>query len=415
MKRLLFVTPELPWPAHSGGKIKSLRFLQSLAERYEVTLVCPLKLEDESYLSQFHAVSPCSEHLHDPVAVPRNLGSLITSYWQRLPLNVVRTESSSLRHEIARVADDYDIIVLDHYEVFSYLPASYEGLTIYHAHNAYYLMWERYALQPGNPLFRLAAWLESRRVKRYEHRVCLAADLVFASPNDIQLLLSSGADPGKFHTTYHLGDDTQLELPSLDFCSSDKRLMYVGLLGWEANVAGLLWFIEHVWPLLVIEHPDLRFDIVGKNPDARLVNVVSKTQGIELKGFVADLQTVYQKSRVSVAPLLFGSGMKVKVLDAMARGMPTVTTSVGAEGIDVSSGEHLLVADDARTMAKHVGSLLEDEVLWHRLERNSRDLIRSRYTWKSMFQTMHRAIDGALGIASERSGKRGIDVPHYAS
>jgi glycosyltransferase involved in cell wall biosynthesis len=114
----------------------------------------------------------------------------------------------------------------------------------------------------------------------------------------------------------------------------------------------------------------------------------------------ADLQAIYRDSRVSVAPLLFGSGMKVKVLDAMARGMPIVTTSVGAEGIDMEHGKHLLVADNPDDMANEVDRLLTDPDLWQRLQVNSRALIRERYTWRQLFTQMHRTLDSGL-----RSGK----------
>ncbi|MCX2980595.1 glycosyltransferase [Halieaceae bacterium IMCC14734] len=396
MKKLLFITPELPFPAQSGGKVKSLKLLQTLAERYEVTLACPLKLEDASYLEEFYTISPCRNHLHDALHIPRSFGNLARSYLSRIPLNVLRSHSPQLQAGIAALAGEQDIVFLDHYEVFSYLPPAYDGLTVYHAHNAYFKMWQRFAELPGNPAMRFAAWLEARRVKKYETSVAQLTDLTFAAPNDARELADLGVDAAKLHQTFHLGDDQQLELPDLLHAATSKKLMYVGFLGWEPNAQGLLWFIEQVWPKLVKRHPELRFDIVGKNPDQRLQAAAANWEGISLKGFVPDLQEIYRDSRVSVAPLLFGSGMKVKVLDAMARGIPTVTTSVGAEGIDVEHGKHLLVADKPHDMANAVDRLLTDPQLWQRLQLNSRDLIRRRYTWSALFKQMHRTLDMGL-------------------
>ena len=400
MKKLLFITPELPYPAQSGGKVKSLKLLQALAERYQVTLACPLKLDDASYVEEFHAISPCSNHLHDAVNVPRSPGNLIRSYLRGIPLNVHRTHSQRLQAEIAAVAGEHDVVFLDHYEVFPYLPQKYAGLTVYHAHNAYFKMWERYAQLPGNPAMRLAAYFEAKRVRDYEGSVARLTELTFAAPNDALELKLLGVADDKIHHTFHLGDDEQLELPDLRHADTVKKLMYVGFLGWEPNAQGLLWFIEQVWPQLVQRHPDLRFDIVGKNPDQRLQAAAASWEGISLQGFVPDLQDIYRDSRVSVAPLLFGSGMKVKVLDAMARGMPIVTTSVGAEGIDMESGKHLLVADTPDDMANEVDRLLTDSDLWQRLQVNSRALIRERYTWRQLFTQMHRVLDAGL-----RNGK----------
>ena len=396
MKRLLFITPELPYPTQSGGKVKSLKMLHSLAERYEITLACPLKMDDAMYVEEFHGVSPCSEHLHEAVNIPRSPRSLITSYLRGIPLNVHRTGSARLKRRIAALANSYDVIVLDHYEVYPYLPTSYQGLAVYHAHNAYFKMWLRYAELPGNPVLRLAARIEASRVRAFETAVAAAVDITFAAPNDVSELMAQGVTADKLHNTFHLGDDRQLDLPELRYEDTQKKLMYVGFLGWEPNAQGLLWFVERVWPLLLQRHPDLRFDIVGKNPDPRLQKAVADFNGIKLRGFVSDLQLIYRDSRVSVAPLLFGSGMKVKVLDAMARGMPTVTTPVGAEGIEIENGKHLLVAEDPSTMASHIDGLLTDPALWQRLQHYSRALIHERYTWRQLFNQMHRALETGL-------------------
>ena len=396
MKKLLFITPELPYPAQSGGKVKSLKLLQALAERYDVTLACPLKMDDAKYVEEFHAISPCRAHLHEAVHVPRTPVNLVMSHIRGVPLNVYRTHSHQLQADIASVAPQHDIVFLDHYEVYTYLPREYQGLTVYHAHNAYFKMWERYAQLPGNPAMRLAAHIEARRVRKYEATVAASTDLTFAAPNDALELGKAGVPTDQIHETFHLGDDRQLELPDLRYADTAKKLMYVGFLGWEPNSQGLLWFIEEVWPLLVKRHPDLLFDIVGKNPDQRLQQAVAPHRGITLKGFVPDLQEIYRDSRVSVAPLLFGSGMKVKVLDAMARGMPTVTTSVGAEGIDLEPGKHLLLADDPAAMAASIDSLLTDPQLWQRLQHNSRALISERYTWRQLFIKMNLAMSNGL-------------------
>lgn len=396
MKKLLFITPELPYPAHSGGKVKSLKLLHSLAERYEITLACPLKMDDAMYVEEFHQVSPCREHQHEVVNIPRSSRSLIASYLRGVPLNVHRTGNASLKRCIATLANSYDVIFLDHYEVYFYLPASYRGLAVYHAHNAYFKMWQRYAELPGNLALRLAAGIEAFRVRAFEVKAANATHITFAAPNDASELMAQGVPADKFRNTFHLGDDSQLDLPELRYEDTQKKLMYVGLLGWEPNAQGLLWFIEKVWPLLLKRHPDLRFDIVGKGADRRLQEAVAGFEGITLKGFVSDLQTIYRDSRVSVAPLMFGSGMKVKVLDAMARGMPTVTTAVGAEGIEIENGKHLLVADDPSMMADHIDGLLTDPELWRRLQHYSRALIHERYTWRQLFSEMHRAIQTGL-------------------
>lgn len=416
MKELLFITSELPFPPQSGGKVKTLKMLQALAKHYRITLACPLKLDDADHLADFEAVSPCVRHLTAPVSVPRSARNLVKSYVRGVPLNTLRTSSAALRERVASIADHHDVVLLDHFETAPYLPDNYNGLVVYHAHNAYFKLWQRFAEQPGNPALRVAAKLESLRVRRAEVALAQRADLVFAAPNDADELVRAGADAGRMHDTYHLGDDSQLELPQLRFEDTRKKLMYVGFLGWEANVQGLLWFVQSVWPTLAKRHPDLRFDIVGKNPDSRLVEAVHPHPGICLRGFVEDLETVYKDSRVSVAPLLFGSGMKVKVLDAMARGMPVVTTDIGAEGIDIVKGAHMLVENDPHSMAMQIERLLSDAPLWEILNTRSRQLVADRYTWSQLFAQMVRTMEQAIPAdRGNHSAFLNVSVPSHAS
>jgi exopolysaccharide biosynthesis WecB/TagA/CpsF family protein len=398
VKKLLFITPELPFPGHCVGKVKSLKLLHSLAERYEITLACPLKRDDAANVDAFHAVSRCVQHLHESVDTPRSLRSLAVSYLRGLPLSVHRTTNLALKRQIEAFASRYDVIVLDHYEVYSYLPASYNGLCVYHAHDAYFKMWQRYSEFSTNPAVRLAACIETRRVRAYETAVARNADITFAAPNDAAELVALKVPSEKLHNTFHFGDDSQFEQPDLCFEDTQNKLMYVGVLEWETKAQGLLWFVERVWPRLLQRHPDLRFDIVGKNPCKRLQQAVAGISGIRLLGFVEDLETIYRDSRVFVAPFLFGRGMKVKVRDAMARGIPTVTTTLGTEGLDIENGKHLLVADTAEELADYIHTLLTNSAMWRRLQSCSRTLIQEFYTWEKLFTDMHLAIENGLQV-----------------
>jgi len=402
LKKLLFVSPELPFPAQSGGKLKSLRLLEHLTSRFEVTIACPLKLEDGKHLADFekHFEGRLAGVMTEAIDVPRTPVNMLRSYAMGIPLNVLRTGAPTLGGQIAEAAKGVDIIYLDHYEVFQYVPPDFPGRLVYHAHNAYYRLWERYGEAGSNLPLRLAARLEAARVRGYESKVCNAADIVYAAPADIAAMRPFCNADVRWAETAHLGDDSQLALDPMNWAATEDRLVYVGFLGWEANVLGLLWFLEEVWPKVKAKHPTFRLDIVGKNPDDRLKAAVARAADVELLGFVADLEDVYPRSRLCTAPLTFGSGMKVKVLNAMARGIPVVTTPTGAESIEARHREHLMVCPTADDMASDIGDLLTDEVLWNRLAEQSRELIRTRYTWAAVFGEMDRALAEVIGTAA---------------
>ena len=397
---LLMISIELPYPPTSGGRMKSWNMLKFLSRHFDVGLACPLKYGTDK-VSEFQQQVPLGTFLTDEVQRPRSLGVLLKSYLQGIPINVYRSRSEKLAEKIARIAHHYDIILLDHYEAYQYVPANYQGRVIFHTHNATYLMWERFAKSCSNLLHRAASAIEARRVNHYEQQTTSQASLVFAAPNDIESLVKIGAVKDKCRVTYHLGDDSQLELPALQYDTSEKALLYVGTLNWEANVDGLMWFLQEAWPLIKNIHPDLHFYIVGANPDDRLVTLVANLDGVELTGFVDDLEDYFQRARVFVSPLRFGSGIKVKVLNAMSRGLPVVTTPVGAEGIDYTNLEHLAVTDCALKMVAYMDLVLRDQAVWERLEQCSRSLIAQRYTWNKVLGDMVSEINLCVGREHE--------------
>ncbi|MCU7834324.1 MAG: glycosyltransferase family 4 protein [gamma proteobacterium symbiont of Taylorina sp.] len=396
-RKVLFLTAELPYPPVSGGKLKSWKLVEFLSKHYQLSVATILKENDEDHVHDFILACKLVNFYFASVKHPRNLNNLIISYCLAMPLNLYRTFSSYFKQKIKDNIHHYDLVICDHYEVFQYIPETYQGKIILHEHNAYFLMWERYAQDKHHSLSkRLVSFLEARRVKSYEKKSCMKADKIFASPNDIETLKSIGVHADKCRYTYHLGDDSQLKLAPIKFNNTSKSLLYIGSLGWEANIDGLLWFFEQIWPQLIKLHPDLIFTIIGKKPDQRLIDITRHENNIKFTGFVNDLEPYYQNHRIFVAPLRFGAGMKVKVLNAMCRGIPIVTTSVGSEGIVLENMHHIAIADDAENMILAINHLLRQADLWSHLQQNSRQLISEKYTWKSLFKDMKKEIDELL-------------------
>ncbi len=387
MRSMLFISIELPYPPSSGGRMKSWNLIRYLSNYFTLGLACPLKYGSDK-VDSFIQQTSLRHFFYDKVEVARSGKSLLQSYFKGIPINVLRSRSEKLLDQIAQIAHEYDILFLDHYESAQYLPVDFRGKIIFHTHNATYLMWQRYAHSDANIAFRAATYLESRRVIYHERMAAERADLVFASPNDIDSLVEIGVDRDKCRVTYHLGDDNQLELPSLEFRKTEKALLYIGTLNWEANVDGLLWFFDEVWPAIKAKHTDLVFYVVGSKPDPRLTDRAADLTDVEFTGFVDELEPYFQKARLFMAPLRFGAGIKVKVLNAMSRGMPTVTTSVGCEGLKTEHMKHLSITDSAADMVDAIDRLLTDEKKWCELEQESRKLVAEHYTWDKVLGYM---------------------------
>ncbi len=231
-KSILFLSLRLPYPPFSGGKIKSWKLVEFLGKHYDLSVGCIMKEDDNDFVDEFTSKAQLHDFFAESVNTTRSAWNLTKSYARRMPINLYRTYSRHFADAVCERANDYDMILIDHYEVFQYIPDSYKGVIVFHEHNAEYVMWERFAQSGRNLLERTVCYLESERVKIYETRSCEKADLVFAAPNDIDKLAEIGVDRSKCNITYHLGDDTQLDMSSLRFDDTEKILLNVSSLTW---------------------------------------------------------------------------------------------------------------------------------------------------------------------------------------
>ena len=334
-----------------------------------------------------------SNFISQELNVSRSAKNLLLSSLQGIPLNLYRNKSSILKDKIEVIANEYDAIFCDHYVMFQYVPENFKGKIILHEHNCEYLIWQRFSQLENKFAKRLALLDQARRIKKYEQLICRKSDVILAAPNDIDELAKIGADRNKFVETYHLGDDNLLHSPELNFDETEKSLLYIGTLSWEANIDGLLWFLKDIWKLITQQHPDIKLYIVGKNSDARLREIAEIDSRIILTGFIDDVEPYFKKSRVFITPLRFGSGIKVKVINALYRGIPCVTTPIGAEGLKVKDGEHIFIKNDPEGFAEAIDVLLKDKNVWKNISVNARKIANQYYTWNYVLENIVKAIE----------------------
>jgi len=393
MKKILFLTPQLPFPPQSGGTIKSWKLIEFLTKNYDTGLACFLKNNDSTYLSEFSDKIHLNKIHSESLSIPRNITSLLKSYIYNIPLSVYRNYSKDFYKEIVEVIHKYEVVIVDHFLMFQYIPKSYKGKVILHEHNAEYIMWRKAALNEKNSLKKIILFLESIRIKKYEKLICNRADFILAAPNDIENLSRLNIQKNKFSQTLHLGDEKLLEQSYINFKNTENSLLYIGTLSWEANIDGLLWFLQHCWKQLQSVNEDLKLYIVGSNPPEKLQRLIADLSGIILTGFVKDLDEYYNKSRVFISPLRFGSGIKVKNINAMYRGIPLVTTSVGVESIDGRDMIHFSIANNPKDFISKINILLTDEEQWTLQQKESRMLMKKKYTWEIVLNDFRKVID----------------------
>lgn len=390
------MTTQLPYPPISGGTIKSFHLLRHYSEKYKLRFACFLKNKDADQLEIFKSKVPLESYKCIALNNRRNVINLLKSYLLSKSFNSFRNRSKNFKKIIETEAALVDAIFVDHYEMFQYVPKDFSGKLIFHSHNAEFLLWRRMSFLERNPIKKAILYIESLRVHKLEKSIISGSDIVFASPNDIVNFKKSGIESLNYARTYHLGNTALLKEKSLEFSQSEKALLFIGTLSWEPNIQGLLWFIKEVWPRLRKAEPDVVLYLVGDKADNRLKKH-AKTENIVFCGFIEDLEGYFQKARLAIVPLQFGSGMKVKVLDFMYRGLPLLTTSVGAEGIELVDSDEAFIVDSAEEFAKKTIRLLNDETNWTNFSRKSRQKAKEKYTWEPMFHHMDKVMDKVLG------------------
>lgn len=169
-------------------------------------------------------------------------------------------------------------------------------------------------------------------------------------------------------------------------------ILLTGFMGDPANEDGVEWFYHHIWPQLRAEHPEVKFYIVGAAPGRRIKKIAQKDPRVVVTGSVKDLRPYRDRARVFVSPVRLGSGLRTKVLEAMAGGVPVVSTSLGMAGIEAQTGVNCLVADTPELFAQSVEWLLTDQELAARMVRNARELVEKKHSLESGMLRLERIL-----------------------
>jgi glycosyltransferase involved in cell wall biosynthesis len=190
------------------------------------------------------------------------------------------------------------------------------------------------------------------------------------------------------------GVDVEYFTPEVEH--ETPTLIYTGGLNMFANLDAVLFFLREIWPAISAAVPSVRFIVIGQDPPHELREISKRDSRIEVMGYVDDVRPYVARAAVYVVPLRVGGGTRLKVLDAMAMGKAIVSTSVGCEGIHVSRGEHLLIADDPKHFARVTVDLLGDRGRRALLGRSARRLVETHYAWPLIGGRLHDTYRAAI-------------------
>lgn len=375
--RILFVSPFLPYPPVAGGHAQIWGWLRRLTGEHEVAFVGFFEREAEAVGAE-EIVRRCVE---TRVQLRRPTPHAYSSFAQ-LPRLVTEFFSEELAEDVGRVARSFrpDVVQFLASQMAQYRPYV-EGAAVVATALDIAFVAHRRRIAASRGLARLQARLEWLRMLRYETRLFRGADHVVAvSDHDAEIIRMVARH--RRVTAVPPGVDRE-QLAPRPRQPASGTVIYVGHMEHYPNLDGLLFLYREIWPRVRHSYPRAKLTVAGGRVREELAreapDVLARMErdaSVDLAGFIPDLRAAMDATAVMAAPLRLGSGVRNKVIEAMAAGLPVVTTRRGAEGLAVTHERELLIADQAEEFAQQTVRLLRNEQLQARLSEAARDLAR---------------------------------------
>ena len=377
--KILWVKAGKLLPVDTGGKIRSYNILRGLRKRHDVTLLSYYGgARDTGYETEI------ADHMPGAVTVCTGTpDSSMIDYARRIanpaPYAVTKFTSQKVRSKVASLleARRFDVAVCDFLAASLNFPRVLETPTVLFQHNVESSLWSRQARHEPNPLKRAAFKLEAAKMLRYERAGDNRFHHVIAVSEGDRELMSAMTDASRISVVPTGVDLSQFKSARLEK-SSEPLVIFVGSMDWEANIDAMDYFCREIWPAVTTKVPAARLRIVGRNPHPRVKRLAGGA--IEVTGTVASVIEHYREAAINIVPLRVGGGTRLKIYEAMAAGKATVSTSIGAEGLDVNDGRDILIADSSETFAESVISLLTDATKREQIEKAASEQA-ARYDW----------------------------------
>jgi glycosyltransferase involved in cell wall biosynthesis len=278
------------------------------------------------------------------------------------------------------VENKFDLAVCDFLAASLNFPENLVTPTVLFQHNVESALWQRMASVEANPAKRLAYRLEAKKMLNYERRALgKFHHIVAVSEHDRQQMLAM--EPACAITVVPTGVDTQKYGVAPQASANPPRIVFTGSMDWEPNIDAVAYFCQQVFPGILAEFPSAVFQIVGRTPHSSVQQLASRS--VEVTGTVPSVSEYLRDATVVVVPLRIGGGTRLKIFEAMAMGKAVVSTSIGAEGLDVTDGRDIVLADDPAGLTRAITLLLRDSGLRRRYEEAAAKLA-AQYDWSNI-------------------------------
>ncbi len=385
--KILIVTTKSPYPLFEGRALRTYNLLKQAAGDHEIHLLSfvqtPEDLEGIEHMRSICKVVEF-EKLYFDGAKTQILKDAVCELFSPAPLPIIKYRTAGMRARLKRLMAEhhYDLIHLDMLHLGEYIDLCGNTPVVLIEHNVEHVILDRRADNETRPLQRAYLRYQARKLKAYEARACQRADHVVAvSELDAQQLRKLA--PGAQISTVPNGVDTSF-FAAQGTPRKPAHLVFVGGFTWFPNLDAIRHFCEDILPLLVKAVPDLRLTVIGKQPDAPVVDEISRNPHVHLTGQVDDIRPYVDEAAAYIVPLRIGGGTRLKILDALSMSKAIISTSVGCEGLAVEDGQTIVIADTPEAFSQAIVKVLQDPAEAQAIGQRGRQLVEDRYDWAAV-------------------------------
>lgn len=380
---ILQVTNKVPYPTKDGGAIACMNLTRGFSLLgHNVTVISMNTLKHRVLLKEIpESVKDLAEFkLVDVPARISVISALRNLIFSKKPYSAVRFISESFKTELQNLLKEnqFDIIQLEGLYVCPYIPVIRENSNAkiaYRSHNIEHEIWNRSAIM-AKGFVELYFKILSKRLRKFEIEILNSYDLLVPITERDGAILDKLGNKKPRHVS-QTGIDASMLIPNSKNLEHPS-LFHIGSLEWAPNQEGLIWFLENCWPEIHLKYPELKFYVAGRNAPDWFQRKLALPKVI-FKGEVADAYEFMNSKSIMLVPLLSGSGMRIKIIEGMALGKPIVTTCVGTEGISTTSGENIIVADDAIDFNQAIIELIENRDFFDKISKNAVEYIHEKF------------------------------------
>lgn len=409
--KILMITHILPFPPGGGCRLRNFNLIKQVAQHHELHLLTLYRKTHQSDQDQVtKSIAEMKKYCTEVHAYPipgeysrlKYVWTLLLNLFSSDPYSAALYHSAALTTKVSEMLKlhQYDAVEIGEIAMLNYakLAPGLPKLLVHH--NVESQLLYRRAKVASNPIMRTYINLQAARTERFErlagdmieaHTTCSALDremLRKINPNIDAVVVPNGVDTDFFRST---GDEI---IPN--------SMIFAGGLSWLPNRDAMQLFMSEIWPILKDKVPNVTMTVVGGGPPEELTAMARKDSNFKVTGFVVDVRPLITRAAVYVVPIRVGGGTRLKILDAMAMGKAIVSHSIGAEGIELTHGKDVLIADSSEDIAAAIISLFGDSQRRQELEQMARLKAEEQYDWRVIAPTLLKTYDWLKTQSSHR-------------